>query len=133
MTDKDYLLLARKVAGNSKEKVPCGCVIVQNGKVIAKGFNSQEIDQVTTNHAEIKAIRQANDKLKSRHLKEVTAYCSCEPCVMCLTAFSYAKVKRIVFENRLIDLFPNDQQSKLNSQEFIKGLNFVPQLEQLLI
>jgi tRNA(Arg) A34 adenosine deaminase TadA len=133
MRDKDYLKLAIKVAEQSKENVKCGCIIVQNGKILAESFNSQHIDNQAINHAEIKAVIESNKKAGLRILENTVAYCSCEPCAMCITAFSYAKVERIIFNKSMKDLFPNDTQAKFNSEEFIKNLNFVPKLEQLLV
>lgn len=70
-------------------------LIVQNGNVIAKTHNSQRADNIAVNHAEIKAIIEANKKTGSRKLENAVAYCSCEPCAMCLTALSYAKASPI--------------------------------------
>ncbi len=133
MTDKDYLLLAEETAKKSSEPTPCACIIVQHNKIITKQFNSQRTDNVAVHHAEIKAIYQANRKLGEREITGGTAYCTCEPCSMCLAALSYAKIERIVFIRRMMDLFPNDPQAQFNSSEFVKSLNFVPKLEQVLL
>lgn len=131
MTDIEFLTLAIDLAEESSEPVGCGVVIVRHGSVIAQAFNSQRTDNIAINHAEIKAIIAANIQLGTHKLEQAVAYCSCEPCAMCLTALSYAKVARIVFYKTMLDLFPDDPQSKLDSYEFIKQLNFVPRLEQL--
>lgn len=133
MTDKDYLLLAEETAKKSSEPTPCACIIVQHDKIITQQFNSQRTDNVAVHHAEVKAIYQANRKLGKREITGGTAYCTCEPCAMCLVALSYASIERIVFSQRMIDLFPNDPQAQLDSQKFINGLNFVPLLEQVLL
>ncbi|MEO5691431.1 MAG: deaminase [Candidatus Saccharimonadales bacterium] len=129
MDDKKFIIRAVELANRSRESVGCGTVIVVNNKIIAEEYNSQTIDNVSVNHAEIKAIVTANKKLGKRKLDAATAYCSCEPCAMCLTALSYAKVQRIVFDKTMKDLFPGDPQSNLDSQEFILGLNFIPELD----
>lgn len=131
MTDQEYMARARALAAQSKELVGCGVVIVQNGAVIGEAFNSQRADNIAVHHAEIKAIITANKTTGNRKLEDATAYCSCEPCAMCLTALSYAKVSRIVFGQRMKDLFPNDPQSRLDPFAYAKTLNFVPKLEQL--
>lgn len=131
MTDAQYLQRAVALAQASPEPVGCGVLIVLDGHVVAETYNSQRADNIAVHHAEIKAIIQANQALQSRKLAGAVAYCSCEPCAMCLTALSYAKVARIVFYKTMKDLFPDDPQSQLNPFEYIKGLNFVPKLEQL--
>jgi guanine deaminase len=133
MTDQEYLKIAENLANDSKEPVGCGALIVAKGRIVGQAFNSQKLDNITVNHAEIKAIVEANYNLKTRKILDSTAYCSCEPCVMCLTALSYAHISRIVFRKRMKDLFPNDPQSSIDPYEFVKTLNFVPKLEQLLI
>ena len=37
------------------DEVPIGCVIVQNGKIIARGYNRRNIDKNTLAHAELSA------------------------------------------------------------------------------
>lgn len=131
MTDQRYLQQAIAMSKKSPEPVGCGVLIVQNGNVIAKTYNSQRADNIAIHHAEIKAVIQANKHTGSRKLEDATAYCSCEPCAMCLTALSYAKVSRIVFNKSMQDLFPDDPQSQLDPFEYVKTLNFIPALEQL--
>lgn len=133
MSDTDYLKRAIELSQQSSEMVGCGVVIVVNGNVAGEAFNSQRADNCAVYHAEIKAIMAANKKLGSRKLENAVAYCSCEPCAMCLTALSYAKVARIVFDKRMIDCFPDDPQSQLDPYEYVKGLNFVPKLERLVV
>jgi tRNA(Arg) A34 adenosine deaminase TadA len=131
VNDRAYLQQALKLSELSPEPTGCGVVIVSKDGVIASEFNSQQADNIAVYHAEIKAIIEANKKTDTRKLEGTTAYCSCEPCAMCLTALSYAKVARIVFYKRMIDLFPEDTQSQLDPYAFIASLNFSPQLERM--
>lgn len=133
MNDTAYLNRAIELGKQSPEPVGCGVILVLDGEVIAEAYNSQRADNIAINHAEIKAVVAANQKLSSRKLPGTTAYCSCEPCAMCLTALSYANVERIVFAKRMADFFPDDPQSQLDPYEFVKGLNFVPKIEQLVV
>ena len=131
MDDNDYLKQAVNLAAQSQEPNACAAIIVIDNKIIAEAFNSQRADNVAVHHAEIKAIIAANKKLDSRTLIGATAYCSCEPCAMRLTALSYAKVERIVFNKTMHELSPSDPQSQLDSYTFAQSLNFVPKLEQI--
>jgi tRNA(adenine34) deaminase len=133
MSDQEYLARANELAAMSPEPVGCGVVIVADGQVVAETCNSQRADNIAVYHAEIKAIIDANKKLGTRKLPNATAYCSCEPCAMCLTALSYAAVQRIVFGKRMANLFPQDPQSRLDPAAFVAGLNFVPEIEQLVV
>ena len=44
-------------------EVPIGCVIVYEGKIIARGYNRRNTDKSTLSHAELNAIRRAAKKL----------------------------------------------------------------------
>lgn len=131
MNDITLLKLAVALAAKSTEPNGCGSIIVLDGNIIAEEFNSQRADNIAVNHAEIKAIVAANKKLGTRKLTGATAYCSCEPCAMCLTALSYAKVERIVFHQTMYDLSPNDPQSQLDPYAFAASLNFAPTLQHV--
>jgi len=78
---------------------PFGAVIVQNGKIIAEGWNQVVASKDPTAHAEIIAIRAACAKLGRFHLDDCVLYASSEPCPMCLSAAYWARVQRIVFAN----------------------------------
>ena len=41
-------------------EVPIGCVIVKDGKIIARGYNRRNTDKNTLAHAELQAIRKAS-------------------------------------------------------------------------
>jgi tRNA(Arg) A34 adenosine deaminase TadA len=135
MTDEDYLKRAIEVSQKSEEPVKCGCVIVQDDHIIAEEYNSQRADNVAVHHAEVKAVYQANRKLKSRKLVGAIVYCSCEPCVMCLVALSLAQVGRIVYSQTMKEFSAvDDPMTALNLQKFAeKYLRSVPVLEKLVI
>ncbi len=46
-----------------KGEVPIGAVIVKDGKIISKAYNTRESKNNATHHAEIKAINKACKKL----------------------------------------------------------------------
>ncbi len=131
--DIEFLKQAIALVDGSEERVKCGVVLVQGDEIIAGAFNSQRADKQAINHAEIKALQAANRHLRSRTLQGVTAYCSCEPCVMCLTALSLAKIDRIVYAQTMKELSPKDPMAQIDSEAFVKQLNFVPKLEHLVV
>ena len=67
-------------------EVPIGCVIVQDGKIIARGYNRRNTDKVTLAHAEIAAIKKASKKTGDWRLEDCTMYVTLEPCQMCAGA-----------------------------------------------
>ena len=89
------LNLARH-AGNAGD-VPIGAVIVRDGKIIARGENLVQRKQNPTLHAEIVAINRACKKLGTKFLDDCDIYVSLEPCAMCATAISFARIRNIFF------------------------------------
>jgi guanine deaminase len=76
---------------------PFGCVIVRDGKVIARGVNRVTQTNDPTAHAEVVAIREACQALGDFQLAGCEVYTSCEPCPMCMAAIYWARPDRVYF------------------------------------
>lgn len=92
---KQTLILAARAAEHGD--VPIGAVIVCDGKIIARGENQVQLRHDPTLHAEIVAVRRACKKLGRKFLDDCDIYVSLEPCAMCATAISFARIKNIYF------------------------------------
>lgn len=79
------------------EDVPIGAVIVRDGKIIARGENQVQLKKNPTLHAEIVAINRACKKLGGKFLDGCDIYVTLEPCAMCATAISFARINNIFF------------------------------------
>ncbi len=79
-----------------RDEAPVGAVIVQNGIIIARGFNERERKQDSTLHAEITAIRKACKKLGSWRLTDCDMYVTLEPCTMCAGAIIQSRLRHII-------------------------------------
>ena len=78
------------------DEVPIGCVIVHEGKIIARGYNKRNTMKRTLAHAELLAIRKACKKLGDWRVEECTMYITLEPCQMCAGAIVQARIPRVV-------------------------------------
>ena len=96
--DEKYMYEAIKLARRAAriEEVPIGCVIVYEGKIIAKGYNRRNTDKSTLAHAEIMAIRKASKIIGDWRLEDCTLYVTLEPCQMCAGAIVQARIPRVV-------------------------------------
>ena len=92
---KQVLNLARR-AGAAGD-VPIGAAIVRAGKIIAREENLVQRKQNPTLHAEIVVINRACKKLGVKFLDDCDIYVSLEPCAMCATAISFARIRNIYF------------------------------------
>jgi len=78
-----------------KLEVPVGCVIVKDGKIVARGHNVKETKKDTTKHAEMIAIQKASKKLDSWRLLDCEMYVTLEPCSMCAGAIINDRIKNL--------------------------------------
>ena len=101
VTDEDIVFMreAMSLAAMAEEidEVPVGALIVRDGKVIAKAYNTREHSKCATHHAEILAIEQACRTLGGWRLPGCTLYVTMEPCAMCAGAIINARIPRVVF------------------------------------
>ncbi|TMN22298.1 tRNA adenosine(34) deaminase TadA [Lentibacillus cibarius] len=99
MNDTTYMWEAIKQAKKAKtiNEVPIGAVIVYEGDVIATGYNIRETSQTTLSHAELIAIKQANQVIGSWRLEDCTLYVTLEPCPMCAGAIVQSRIKRVIY------------------------------------
>ncbi len=99
MEHEDYMREALSLAREAAQEgeVPVGCVIVKDGEIIGRGRNRREELQRTSSHAEMEAIAQANERLRSWRLDGCTLYVTLEPCIMCAGLMHQARIDRCVF------------------------------------
>ena len=91
---KEAIRQAKKA--RALEEVPIGCVIVSDGKIIARGYNRRNTDKNTLSHAELNAIRKASKKLGDWRLEGCTMYVTLEPCQMCAGALVQSRIDEVV-------------------------------------
>lgn len=78
------------------QEVPIGCVIVEDEKIIARGYNRRNTDKNVLAHAELAAIRKADRKTGDWRLEDCTLYVTLEPCQMCAGAIVQSRIPRVV-------------------------------------
>ncbi len=97
-TDQKYMKQALTQAKRAAAigEVPIGCVIVYEGRVIARGYNRRTTHHSALAHAEILAIKKACRMLGDWRLEGCTMYVTLEPCPMCAGAIVQARMDRVV-------------------------------------
>ena len=91
---RQALRLAKKASNNGD--VPIGCLIVYEGKVIARGYNRRNKDKQSLAHAELIAIKKASKVMGDWRLEDCKMYITLEPCQMCAGAIVQARIPEIV-------------------------------------
>lgn len=102
MRDEDEGFMREAIAiatecGADPHLAPIGCVIVLDGRVIARERNHVADHCDATAHAEIEALRAAGKGRENGELRGATLYSTLQPCGMCTMALIWAKVRRIVY------------------------------------
>lgn len=98
-TDEIWMKEALSLADEAERKgeIPVGAIVVLDGKVVGRGFNSPISTCDPTGHAEIQALRDACETVGNYRLPGATLYVTLEPCAMCAGAIVHARVARVVF------------------------------------
>ena len=97
-----YMKLANDLATSNlltNDGGPFGAVIVKNNKIIGKGKNQVLKKNDPTAHAEIMAIRNACQNLKTHDLSGCVLYTTCYPCPMCISAIIWSNIITVYFGN----------------------------------
>ena len=98
MEDEKFMKEAIKQAKRAykQDEVPIGCVIVQDGKIIARAYNKRNMKRNPLAHAEIMAINKAAKVTGDWRLEDCVMYITLEPCQMCAGAIVQARIPKVV-------------------------------------
>ncbi len=122
---REALSLAR--AAECLGEVPVGALVVREGEIVGRGFNSPIAENDPTAHAEITALRDAARNLGNYRLPGCSLYVTLEPCAMCAGAILHARIARVVYGARdpktgvhgsVVDLFAVE---RLNHHTVVAG------------
>lgn len=97
---EEFMELAIELAQEGKDTKgggPFGAVITRNNEVITSCFNVVGASQNLTQHAELRCIQMACEKLNSKDLSDCELYTSCVPCMMCLGAIKWGQFKKVYY------------------------------------
>ncbi len=125
MTDEYYMFFALKEARKAYEdrEVPVGAIIMQQNKIIAKGYNLVEKLNDSTAHAEIIALTSAFNLLGTKYLPDAVIYITVEPCLMCAGALYWSKIGKIVYG---ADDEKNGYKKYCKCPPLIEGIELTP-------
>ena len=93
---------AAKAADNGLGK-PFGSVVTHNGSMVGLGSNTVFASGDPTDHAEIRALRQACKTLGRLSLEDCELYASGQPCLMCLGTAFLLRVPVLYYANSYAD------------------------------
>ena len=97
--DEYWMRRALELAAGAAEfgEVPVGALVVFQGQIVGRGYNTRETAKTALGHAEIMAISRASAVLGRWRLWGCSLYVTLEPCPMCAGAIVHARFPRVVF------------------------------------
>lgn len=97
--DAEFMRAALAQAGRAQAagEVPVGAVVVRDGEIVGAGFNAPISAHDPTAHAEIRALRDAANRLGNYRLPGCELYVTLEPCAMCVGAILHARIARLIY------------------------------------
>ena len=81
----------------AEDEIPVGAVVVQQNRIIGRGYNQVEKLKDATAHAEMIAVTAASNHTGNWRLSECDIYVTLEPCIMCTGALLSSRIKNIFF------------------------------------
>ena len=133
---REALSLAR--AAECLGEVPVGALVVREGIIVGRGFNSPIGESDPTAHAEIAALRDAGRNLENYRLPGCELFVTLEPCAMCAGAILHARLARVIYGARdyktgvhgsVVDLFA---VARLNHHTEVLGGVLAEECAQML-
>lgn len=99
MNDEIFMRAAMELAQQAEAagEVPVGAVVVRDGEIIGRGFNSPISRHDPSAHAEMQALRDAAQHIGNYRLSGCELFVTLEPCMMCAGAIMHARIARVVY------------------------------------
>lgn len=103
MNDHYWMKIAYEQAlyAQREGEVPIGAVLISSdNQLLGLGRNCVQNSHDPSDHAEVRAIRQATQYIQNHRLPNTTLYVTLEPCAMCAGLIVHTRIKRLVFAAR---------------------------------
>jgi tRNA(adenine34) deaminase len=122
---REALALAQQAA--RKGEVPVGAIIVLGDEIVGRGSNAPISMHDCSAHAEIRALRDAGQRVGNYRLAECALYVTLEPCAMCAGAIMHARIAALIYGasdpktgacGSVVDLFA---EPRLNHHTEVRG------------
>ena len=77
--------------------IPVSSIIFYEDKIIGKGYNNRQKKKEVLGHAEINAIKEAENYLKDWRLNNCVLITTLKPCDMCMEVINASRIDKVYF------------------------------------
>lgn len=110
---------------------PFGAVLVKDNQIFTEGVNELHKKFDVSGHAELLAIRKAQEQLQTEDLSGFTMYASGRPCEMCLTAMYFTGIRDIYYCASQKDMMDggfvrSEIMTEKDLEKLSKSMKYVP-------
>ena len=97
--DNSYLNILYKLALKSYDNgdIPVGAIVIYNYEIIGKGYNNRQKNNNVCGHAEINAIKMAENKLGDWRLNDCILISTLKPCKMCAEVINTSRISEVFY------------------------------------
>ena len=78
-------------------EIPVGAIVINNGKIIGKGFNQRIRSNDVTGHAEVIAIKEAANFINDWRLNGCDLFVTLKPCAMCEEIIKESRIDNVYY------------------------------------
>jgi guanine deaminase len=118
-----YMDIAIEMALKNVEEggTPFGALVVKGDEIVGRGVNTMHQFPDIAGHAELIAIRQAQELLGRIDLSDCVVYASGHPCPMCLGSMGMSGIKKYVYANSVQDAYDAGLHLPKNVYAYLAG------------
>ena len=99
-------------------EIPVGAVIVKDGEILSRSYNTKDKNKSVLYHAEINCINEVSKKIDNWRLSGCEIYVTMLPCSMCAGALAQSRISRVVYGT-----IPNTTEKELVDKIFFSSQN----------
>ena len=93
------------IKSNELNEIPVGAIVIHNNKIIGRGYNDRQNSCFVCGHAEINAIKEAEQYINDWRLNNCILISTLYPCELCQKVIEEARIDNVyyIFDGKFIN------------------------------
>ena len=124
MKDEYYKILYELVLESNKlNEIPVGSIVIYDNKIIGKGYNNRQTTKDVCGHAEINAIKEAEQKLGDWRLNDCILISTLHPCKMCQQVIKESRIDKVYYFISQEEVLNKSYQQIKSNKQYLDNIN----------